>query len=49
MAQVLTMGMFFGSGPTASPTAIPLGLPSLEAEKGDYLIFTTHKFDQIWI
>ena len=28
--QVLTMGMFFGSGPTPSPTSIPLGLPSLE-------------------
>lgn len=30
LVLVLTMGMFFGSGPTASPTAIPLGLPSLE-------------------
>lgn len=31
--QVLTMGMFFGSGPTPSPTSIPPGLPSLEAER----------------
>ena len=32
------MGMFFGSGPTASPTSIPPGLPSLEdALEGDRL------------
>lgn len=32
------MGMFFGSGPTASPTSIPPGLPSLEdALEGDSL------------
>jgi len=30
LVLVLTMGMFFGSGPTPSPTSIPLGLPSLE-------------------
>ncbi|CAK9092158.1 Uncharacterized protein SCF082_LOCUS43380 [Durusdinium trenchii] len=30
LVLVLTMGMFFGSGPTPSPTSIPPGLPSLE-------------------
>jgi len=30
LVLVLTMGMFFGSGPTPPPTGIPPGLPSLE-------------------
>ena len=37
--EVLTMGMFFGSGPTPSPTSIPLGLPSLEdVFSGDFRV-----------
>lgn len=42
--QVLTMGMFFGSGPTPSPTSIPLGLPSLEdVFSGDFRVGRPYK------
>ncbi len=37
--QVLTMGTFFGSGPTPSPTSIPLGLPSLEEKRRKIFFF----------
>lgn len=38
------MGMFFGSGPTPSPTSIPLGLPSLEdVFSGDFRVGLPYK------
>ena len=38
------MGMFFGSGPTPSPTSIPLGLPSLEdVFSGDFRVGRPYK------